>query len=298
VLVENVSTDTAIAAANGINLSCERAASDSDYAFLRGLLANLGSGPALEGAKGLADNPQIQPLVTALILNLNASAVAPLIASGVNENASMQAMIPALMGELNPTTAQTIAMAMNANPEMTSYLLQDLDPSTVTAVLSNKDNQDAIIGLISHMDGSVIAKALNAEYDLPGESLVERMIPFMSGVEIADILSEFGYEFLVDLMTHLDGRMVARALNNAGEDFLSQLIAFIDPDFVIDLINAEANPDYSVGELGGAIKNLNFEIFIYMTKLGIGLGGSSFKALEARVYLTHDGGVDEIPPYP
>jgi hypothetical protein len=302
VLVENVSPDTAIAAAQGINLSCQKAASDSDYAFLRSMLANLGPGAALAGAEGLDNNPQKEALLTAIINNLNAGAVAPLIAAGVNSNAAAQSMIPAVMQQLSPATAQTMALAMNANPEMTSWLLQELEPSTVTGLLF--DNSDVIIDLIGNMDGSVIAEAVNAEYDMhPGSSLIERMIPTMSGAEIADLLSEFGYEFLVELMANLDGGMVARALNNAGQDFLSELIAFFDPDLFIDMLDAEGVPDFYGGSagMGGSIKNLNISIFIYMTDLGIGLGGAAFKTLYADTYMTYDpieAGLDEIPPFP
>jgi len=52
-------------------------------------------------------------------------------------------------------------MAMKANPDMTSWLLQELDPSTLTSLLF--DNPDVIIGLVSSLDGSVIADAVNAE---------------------------------------------------------------------------------------------------------------------------------------
>jgi len=65
------------------------------------------------------------------------------------------------MEKLDATTALSIAMAMKANPDMTSWLLQELDPSTLTSLLF--DNPDVIIGLVSSLDGSVIADAVNAE---------------------------------------------------------------------------------------------------------------------------------------
>jgi len=82
--------------------------------------------------------------------------------------------------------------------------------------------------------------------------------------------------------------------------FLAEFIAFLDPQMLIDMWHAEAMPNYEKGELGGVVKNLNINLFIYRTDLfGLGLGGANFKILDAGIYLIHDpveAGLDEVPP--
>jgi hypothetical protein len=255
-LIENITAPTAIAIAQGINLSCQKAHADPNYRFLRNMLANLSSTVAQFSAQGLDANPQKQALITALIQNLNAGAVAPVIASGVNNNAAVQAMIPTLMNQLNAATAQTIALALNANPSMTSWLLQALDPAMVADLLNT--NPDFIADLLPNLDGSVIANAINAEYAMhPGSSLIERLFasPDMSGANLADTLANFGLPFLTDVLSNLDGTMVAAAINGAPTDFLSELVAYINPYWVEVLLDTS--------DIMGAIKNLYVNISVY-----------------------------------
>jgi hypothetical protein len=157
VLVENITPATAIAAAQGINFSCQRAQTGTAehpaayYQFLRGLLANLGSVVAEESARGLTANPNKEALIAALVNNLNAGVVAPLIAAALDANAASQTMLQAVMGELDATTGHTIALALNANPDMTSWMLEALDAGVVADLLN--DNSAFLSGLISNLDG-------------------------------------------------------------------------------------------------------------------------------------------------
>ncbi|MDI7251743.1 MAG: hypothetical protein QME89_04205, partial [Actinomycetota bacterium] len=123
--------------------------------------------------------------------------------------------------------------------------------------------------------------AVNAEYAMhPGSSLLERLLPLMSGADLAELLNDYGYQFLVDLLSNLDGAPVASALNSpAGETFLTELLAFMDPDLVVDLIKAE--PDWPNG---GAVKELVVHIFVYRTEL-IPLGPSRFRVMDAGIYI-------------
>ncbi|NPV60527.1 MAG: hypothetical protein HPY75_12825, partial [Actinobacteria bacterium] len=157
-----------------------------------------------------------------------------------------------------------------------------------------------VSGLLSNLDGAVVARAINAEYALhPGSSLIERLLssPHMSGADIADLLNRAGYQFLVDLLVNLDPGPIAQAVNNAGEEFLTDLLAFIDPDLVVGILRADQDPDYTIGRRGGAIKDLNIHLYVYAAiGLPLPLGPAEFKTFDAGVYIPPD--IPEMPPYP
>jgi hypothetical protein len=193
-----------------------------------------------------------------LINTMDASVVAPLIAQGVNENATAQDMIRSVMAQLDADTAATIAWALNANPQMTTWLLQALDPGIVAGLLNA--NPDLIASLLSNLDGEVIADALNAEYARhPGSSLIERILgsDYMSGANLANSLDAYGFDFLRDLMANLDGTVIAGAINgNPGAiDLVGDLVAWMNPYFVKELVNRS--------DINGALKNLWLTIQAY-----------------------------------
>ena len=306
VLVENVTAPTAIAAANGINLSCQRAQTGTAehpaeyYQFLRKLLANLGPAVAQASSEGLVNNPELQPLISAMINSLNAAAVAPVIAAGLNGNPAVGNMIPDLLKTLDATTAHTIALALNANPSMTSLLLKELKPAFVAGLL--KDNSLFLSGLISNLDGAVIANALNAEYAMhtvsgvehPENSLLGRLFasPDFNGADLADLLDTAGYDFLVDLLANLDGAPIAQAINNAGQAFLTEFIAYLNPDLILNVIRADRDPVSPTGDGGGGIKDLNIKIYVYeLAGLPIPLGDAEFKTLDVGIWIPPD-----LPP--
>ncbi|RJP26051.1 MAG: hypothetical protein C4536_16470 [Actinobacteria bacterium] len=263
-LAKNINYETGLAAAQGINLSCERAQTGTVehpaayYQFLRNLLANLGPAVALASAQGLDANPDRDPLVLALVTNLDAAWVGPVAASAVNSNAAVQAMIPTIVNLLDAQTGITMAQAMNANPNMTDWMLKALDAGVVADLLNN--NPAFLGGLVSNLDGAVVAGAVNAEYAMhPGSSLIERLLssPEMNGANLADSLDAYGLNFLTGLLGGLDGTMVAAAINgNPGATtFLADVIAYLNPYFVAALINES--------DTNGAVKNLITWIHTY-----------------------------------
>ena len=114
ILVENISADTAVALAQGINSSCRKAHTDPAHRFLRNLLANTSTTVANALAQGLDHNPQKEALITVLIDSLDASLVAPVITAGINSNAAGQTMIQEILSQLDAGTAQSTALALNA----------------------------------------------------------------------------------------------------------------------------------------------------------------------------------------
>ncbi len=306
VLIENITPKTAIAAANGVNYSCQRAQTNPNYQFLRKLLANLGPEAAQASSEGLLANDELQGLVSSLITTLSATYVAPLIASGLNGNPAVGNMLPGLLQQLDATTAHTIALALNANPDMTSLLLQELDPAFVARILA--DNSDFLAGMISNLDGSVIADAINAEYAMhnvgpvehPELSLVGRLLasPDFSGADLAELLNVAGYDFLVDMLSNLDPGPIAAAINNSGEAFLTKLVAFLDPDLVVAAIKADRTPNYIAGIPGGGVKDLNVHLYVYkaMGSPLIKLGPGEFKVFDADIYIPP--AIPDMPPYP
>jgi hypothetical protein len=305
-LVANVDQNTAIAAANALNLSSYRAIHGTAehppayYQFLHKLLANLGPEAAKAGSQGLDNNPQLDPLILGLVSNLNATDVASVIAQGVNANAASQTMIKAVMDKLSANTAQTIALALNANPDMTRFLLKYLNPDTLAAVV----NQNAILqpkssptdagnflaGLISNLDGSVIASAMNDEYTQTGSSLIYRLLtsPDMNGANLANTLNYYGSNMLLGLINNLDGKMVADAINNnpGAKTFLTNLVAYLDP-YQLTNLTKQSNAD-------GFMKAVWFYIWVYWTNLaGPAPSTLTFKILDAGVWIPPDS-----PPYP
>ena len=180
-------------------------------------------------------------------------------------------MLPGLLGNLDTTTAHTIALALNANPDVTDLLLQELDPAFVVGILER--NQDFLVGLISNLDGSVIAGAINAEFAVdPDQSLMMRLLgsPDFSGADLAELLNTAGYDFLVDLLSNLDGEVIAAAINATGEEFLTKLVAFLDPYVIAATVNADRIPNYAVGIPGGGITDLNIHLYVFAA-LGLSL---------------------------
>ncbi|MBC7231074.1 MAG: hypothetical protein H5T74_11880 [Actinobacteria bacterium] len=168
----------------------------------------------------------------------------------------------------------------------------------VTGLLS--DHPDVISGMLSDLDGEVVARAINTEYARhPGSSLIERLLgsPHMSGADVADLLNRAGYQFLAGLLANLDPEPVAEAVNNAGEEFLTDLLAFMDPDLVVGLCRADRDPDYKAGIRGGALKDLNIHLFVYAAiGLPLPLGPAEFKVFDLGIYVPPD--IPAMPPYP
>jgi len=277
---------------------------------LRNFLANIGTPVAQAAAVGLEQNPNRDAFIAGLVSQLNASSVGPLIAEAVNRNSASKGMVSAILGELNSTTAQTLASALNANPDLLKLMLREIDPAVLADVL----NQNAVLppktsptapvnfiaNLLANLDGKVIAQAINDEQAQTGSSIIYRIMtsPNSTGANIANTLNFYGYQFMVDLLSNLDGSIMAHAINNAGKRFLSELIAFLNPDLVVNLIRAEPNPVYEPSNdpsqwvRGGVIKELNLNVFNFMTSLGIGFGGQVFKLTDAATYLPPDA-----PPF-
>ena len=79
--------------------------------------------------------------------------------------------------------------------------------------------------------------------------------------------------------THeLDGGMIARALNNADLTPLIELVAYIDPYFAADYVNAT---------IDGVTGDLNYTVYGYRTNL-IFPGAEYMKMLEAGVWIPPD----------
>jgi hypothetical protein len=214
-----------------------------------------------------------------------------------------------IIQELNPTTAQIIASAVNTNPDLLKVMLEELDPGTLADVL----NKNALLppktsptgpanfmaNLLANLDGKVIAQAINDEWSQTGSSIIYRIMTSKSstGASVANTLNYYGYRFIIDLLSNLDGGIMAQAINDTGEKFLSELFAFLNPDLAINLIRAEPNPVYepandpSQWQRGGLIKELNLIVNNFMTNLGFGFGKQIFKVTDAGVYIPPD-----VPP--
>jgi hypothetical protein len=281
VIAERISPTAALAVAQGINLSCQRAKTDPNYRFLRNLLAQLGPAAAVASAQGLDTNPQRDALVAALLHNLNAAVVGPMLSAALNANAASQTMIQSLVAQLNPDTAQTIALALNANPDMTHWMLGALDPHVVADLLNG--NPSFLSNLISNLDGRVIANAINEEYKMhPGNSFLERLMSAMvtqqAGRTLAETLNDYGYDFLLGLINNLDGAVVASAINgNPGaKRFMTDLLSYLDPYDVVALINNSSDT--------GALKYPWFQLWSYRTSLGLPTQ-VYIKLLEGAVYI-------------
>ena len=141
--------------------------------------------------------------------------------------------------------------------------------------------------MISNLDGSVIANAINEEANITGHaSIIERMLTELSGAKIAQLLNEGGYEFLKELILHLEGAPLARALNAAGETFLTELLTYMDPQIVVDIFNY--GPPLVSGALqGSAIRELVVRLYVYRL-IGIPLpvlGYGNFNIVEAAIYV-------------
>jgi hypothetical protein len=136
----------------------------------------------------------------------------------------------------------------------------------------------------------VIAGAINAEAAMQpaGQSLIERLLPLTNGKTMADLLNQYGYQFLVDLVGSLDGKQIGAALNtDAGEHFLAEFIAYLDPYTTVNLIKGEADfPN------GGLLKQLILRENVYyslVTNIPIlpplPIGPGPGHTLDAGVYI-------------
>jgi hypothetical protein len=103
-----------------------------------------------------------------------------------------------------------LANAMNANPQVTTRLLNYLSPAAVAAVVNV--NQEFLRNLIGYLDPKVITQA-----------------------------SEGSAAFVEGLMTNLDERVIGGVVNNRGS-FLSTLVGSLDTNRLAAAINA--NPEF------------------------------------------------------
>jgi hypothetical protein len=286
-VVANISPDTAEAAAKAINLSCQKAKANPKYAFLRKLLANLGPEAAAQSAKGLEANSEIEPLVSNLLIKLNGPLVAEDLVAGLNANASSKHLIKGVLANLNATTGVTIAIALNANQKMTEWMLGALDPKGIADLL--KDNTPFLSSLISNLDGSVIAEAINQEYQASrnepdDKPFLEALMAEMNGADTAKLLNEYGFNFISGLVENLNGEMVAKAINESPKavDFLSELIAYMDP-YDVAALTSRSNPN-------GALKDLWIYVVVYWSNLNFGQWDSYlvYKMLDAGVWVPPD----------
>ncbi len=120
----------------------------------------------------------------------------------------------------------------------------------------------------------------------PGSSFIERLLPQMNGATLADTLSNYGYNFLLELLNSLDGTYVAQALNAlsaAGRQNLANLIAYLNPYTVANIVNATQS---------GFTGDLWTRAYAYKTSLGLP-AGLTIKIEQAAVYIP-----PAQPPFP
>ncbi len=259
-LIQNISADTATALADAINLDCaEYDPADpatKEKVLLIGLLSTLKPSVAVASAQGLNDNV---PLVAAVMNNLTSGTAVKLalVLNSLPVGPAGNPFINGMMGALNANTAAVIAQGMNNKPELADALIKELNDGPGLAMLANAVNNNPafLAGLISNLNGGVIAGALNGEYAMRTPqipSLLERIMPQMNGADLAKTLNDYGHDFLLELILHLDGAVVAQGLNNlpeAGKTKVAQLIAYMDPYLIADLINQTATSSYITGQL-------------------------------------------------
>ncbi len=198
------------------------------------------------------------------------------IAAGLNDNTAAKTILQAAVGQLNATTAATIAQAMNNNPGLMEGMLDPVD-GLDAGVLAEAVNTNGpfLTGLISNLDGSVIANALNAEAGIHSKPddrpFLERLLGEMDGAALADTLSNYGYAFMVELLGSLDGQVVAEALNGVdaqGKHNLAEMIAYLNPYVIRDVLNQQ-----SVS--GGFLEQLWVGLIAYQTHLLLWPGGGT-----------------------
>ncbi len=259
-LIQNISADTATALADAINLDCAEYdpanPATKENVLLIGLLSTLKPSVAIASAQGMNDNVA---LVAAVINNLSTDTAVKvaLVLNALPVGPAGNPFINGLMGALDANTAAVIAQGMNNKPELADAMIKELNDGPGLAMIANAINNNSafLAGLISNLNGGVIAGALNGEYAMRSPqipSLLERIMPQMNGADLAKTLNDYGHDFLLGLISNLDGAVVAQGMNNltdAGKTKVAQLIAYMDPYLIADLVNQTATGAYITGQL-------------------------------------------------